>query len=420
MQNFLSSGEWSGAASGTLTGIRSRLYIYKQENSMLYFAKYRSSLYGVLSLTLIAFCANAQTDQDRELWYRTPANEWTDAMPVGNGRLGAMVFGPSERRGARGLREQIHLNEESVWAGSKVNNNNPAARQNLSAIQQAVFNGEHRRVWEMADKYLLGTPPRIRSYQPLGELSIHYLLDEVQPSGYRRSLNLNSGVSRTEFTVGGNRFVQEVYASAPHDVIVVTLQATRPFDLDVMLTRDRDTDVFRSEGEMAWFEGQIRDEESPLHGPGGRHMRFSAGMKVHLVDGRIDPLKSDTSAGYAIRQARNISIIVTGATDYKLDKLDTDPSVEPLAICRQLLTQAAKNSTRRLRQRHEADHRKMFERVQFNMGDPRRRLLPTDERIKKVREGGSDKDLITLYYQYGRYLLMGSSRKPGRLPANLQ
>ena len=143
-------------------------------------------------------------------------------------------------------------------------------------------------------------------------------------------------------------------------------------------------------------------------------------MKVHLVDGRIDPLKSDTSAGYAIRQARNISIIVTGATDYKLDKLDTDPSVEPLAICRQLLTQAAKNSTPRLRQRHEADHRKMFERVQFNMGDPRRGLVPSDERIKKVREGGSDKDLITLYYQYGRYLLMGSSRKPGRLPANLQ
>ena len=154
-------------------------------------------------------CIHGITQQDLQLWYTSPAKQWTEALPVGNGRLGAMIFGKYDH-------ERIQLNEESVWAGSKINNNNPGASAHLPQIQAALFKGAYKDALNLSTQYLVGTPPRVRSYQPLGNLFINYAWKGTAQQ-YKRSLTLNTGIAATEYMVDGNKIIQEVYASAPQD-----------------------------------------------------------------------------------------------------------------------------------------------------------------------------------------------------------
>src|SRR5690554_457439 len=204
-------------------------------------------------------CFPMFAQQDLRLWYTSPAKEWNDALPIGNGRLGAMVYGKYDR-------EVIQLNEESVWAGSKINNNNPKSKAHLGEIQEAIFNNEFEKVLKMANDYMVGIPPRVRSYQPLGNLIIDYTW-ESQPLEYQRSLTLNDGIARTEYIIDGNKVVQEVYASAPDDVMVISIQSDQPFDNSLYLTRERDiVELDISSDGVAYYNGQIKDEDSEREG----------------------------------------------------------------------------------------------------------------------------------------------------------
>ncbi|GAA4437427.1 glycoside hydrolase family 95 protein [Ravibacter arvi] len=356
--------------------------------------------------------SGVQGQGENELWYKAPAKEWTEALPVGNGRMGAMVFGDP-------YMERIQFNEESVWGGSRMDNNNPKALEHLPEIRQALFRGEYTRAWKLSDQYLLGTPPRIRSYQTLGDVLIRYHRDAA-PTDYRRSLKLDKGIVETVYKVEGVNFKQEVYASAPHNVIVIRLSADQAFGADVSLTREKDVDQYRHQDGTAWFEGQVRDEDSPLMGPGGRHMRFCSAIQVLACDGKVVSFADQGASGFRISEARQVTLVLTAATDYNFDQLDTDASIQPLEVCKAILGQVSGTSPEVLRDRHENDHRRLFDRVKFRMGSAERDRLPTDERLAAVKAGKQDNGLITLYFQYARYLLMASSRKPGRLPANLQ
>ncbi|HRP56061.1 glycoside hydrolase family 95 protein [Agriterribacter sp.] len=322
--------------------------------------------------------------QDLQLWYSNPAKQWTDALPVGNGRLGAMVFGKYDH-------ERIQLNEESVWAGSKINNNNPQASAHLPQIQAALFKGAYKDALDLSTRYLVGTPPRVRSYQPLGNLFINYAW-KGKAQQYKRSLTLNTGIAATEYTIDGNKIIQEVYASAPRDVIVVSIRATRPFDTEFFLSREQDTHEYKSNENMAWFNGQIEDTEDTLAGPGGKHMRFSGAMKMIHTDGKVSSLITDSSAGYRVKSARNIVLLVTGATDYNFDKLNFDASIDPLGICKTKLNNAAGFSPAVLKQMHVRDHRLFFDRVSFTLGEDKDALMeiPTNERLERVKSGATD------------------------------
>lgn len=379
---------------------------------------------------LFSLHAVAQTN-DMELWYKKPAQTWTEALPVGNGRLGAMIYGDY-------MHENIQLNEESVWAGTKMNNNNPGSRTHLGEIQQAIFSQEYKEALDLANKYMVGTPPQVRSYQTLGNLFINYDWNN-EPTAYKRSLDLHSGIATTEFTIDGNRVVQEVFASAPQDILVVSLHAEKAFNAKALLSREFDatnenkyrrtkinpttpfcTNSYKNEKGVAFYTGQIIDAEVSVKGPAGKHMRYAAAMKILSVDGVANPFSTDRSAGFQLQSVKNIVLIITGATDYNLELLNTDPSIDPMAICNDLFSKATKYNQKELREIHTRDHRAIFDRVQFSLGADELKNLPTDERLNRMKEGKSDNGLLTLYYQYGRYLLMNSSRKPGRLPANLQ
>ncbi len=380
------------------------------------------------SLAIIFSLLSCSKTPDLELWYKQPAAKWTEALPVGNGRLGAMVFGGT-------VNERIQLNEESIWAGSPVNNNNPDAREHLGEIQKAIFSGDYKRADELSNKFLLGTPPRVRSYQPLGDMFINFGWSG-RPENYRRSLNLNTGIATTEYSIDGNKVSTEVFASAPQDAIVVIIRAEKAFDTEIMISREIDTTYefkgkkapsdplysnnYSTEQDMAWYTGQIIDHDSPLEGPGGNHLRYSAAMKVIASDGSYEPLVTGKSAGFKIKSSKYILVVLTGATDYDAEKLDFDRSVDPLSVCKDVISKASLMGVKNLKINHERDHRLLFERVGFSLGPDGNAKIATDERLTRVKEGKTDNGLIALYYQYGRYLLMGSSRAPGKLPANLQ
>jgi len=152
-----------------------------------------------------------------KLWYKQPAAAWEEALPVGNGRIGAMVFGDP-------LHERLQLNEESIWAGSRMNNNNPNALKTLPELQEAIFESRNKDALKLADENFLGTPPRVRSYQPLGDLLIDYEWDG-EPENYSRELDLGTGIATTRFTINGKEIIQQVYASSPDDIIIVQITA---------------------------------------------------------------------------------------------------------------------------------------------------------------------------------------------------
>lgn len=387
-----------------------------------------------LLLVVNLFCLlqlQAQNDE-LKLWYKQPAVLWTDALPVGNGRLGAMVYGRYDR-------ENIQLNEESVWAGSKINNNNPQAKAHLSEIQAAIFKGEYKKAQDLSNQYLVGTPQNIRSYQPLGNLFIQYNWKET-PTAYQRSLDLHTGITTTSYIVSGNAFTQEIYASAPQDLIIVKIHFAKGFNARLNLSREFDLDnenqlkrkkgpaplkifaenQYGTDGKLAYYNGQIIDTLSPSQGPEGKHMRYSAAMKILSINGKATPFSNHTAAGFELQDVKEIVIMLTGATDYNVGKLDTDASIIPLETCKKIFAASATLTEAQIRKNHNKEHRSYFDRVQFNLGVDENRSLSTDERLARMKDGKTDNGLLALYYQYGRYLLIGSSRKPGKLPANLQ
>ncbi len=361
-------------------------------------------------LASISSCSQnePQTNKNR-LWYTSPASNWNEALPVGNGRLGAMDFGGV-------YKQQIQFNEESLWAGKKINSNNPDALKDLSKIRKLIFEGKINQAYKLGNHSLLGTPPRFRSYQTFGDLIMNFD-NKGQYSNYRRDLCLNNGISTTTFTIDGVKFTKELFVSAPDNTIVVHLSADKPgrINTKISLKRERDA-IVTAKDNYILMNGQIIDKDTKDEGEGGDNMKFAARMIVQNKGGEI----TSGDRILTVKDADEITLLLTAATDYNLSKLNFDRSIKPAAICSEIISKAEKKSYQKIKSSHIKDHSKIFERVKIDLGGNESDTIPTDQRLIAVKSGGEDPALIALYYQYGRYLLMGSSRSPGVLPANLQ
>ena len=358
-------------------------------------------------------CTSPQKEKPLTLWYDEPARNWNEALPVGNGRLGAMIFGHP-------FNECIQLNEESLWSGCPFNSNNPKAKENLDQVRKYILEGELDKAVTLAKASMIGTPPRVRSYQTMGELKIHY--DIKDTLHYKRSLDLNTGISHMQFESNGVRFDQEVFASAPDNVIVIHLKSSKPQSLHTTfsLTREVDAQTTIHDNTLC-MTGQVMDKEDSQRGPGGAHMKFAAKAQIIYHDGNIE----NHGNALSVKDASEIVMLYTAATDYNLKQMNFDRSIHPEQFCNDLILQKEKRSYKSLLSAHLEDYRALFHRVSFDLGTSPASLLPTDERLKAFKEANpndpnKDNDLIALYFQYGRYLLMSSSRAPGVLPANLQ
>ena len=350
---------------------------------------------GRLSGTLLAALVAALVHPaaaEPVLWYEAPAAQWDEALPVGNGRLGGMVFGASGR-------ERIQLNEDTVRAGSAQHPEVPRAYTHLPEIRRLLFEGEYVEAERLVAERVMGPVVERPSYQTLGDLWIDH--GSGTATDYRRELDLETGIARTHWTRGGVGYRREVFASAPHDVLVVRLEADAPGTLQARLELVRDDATTTAAGRELVLAGRAK------HGTELLGVRFQARLRVLVEGGSLR-----TGAGsLTIANADAATVIVAAASDYRKPLTDEATS-QRLAVAEAVGFAA-------LREAHVADHRTFFNRVWLDLGGMEQRMDATDARLRAVRAGAGDTDLEATYFQYGRYLLIGSSR-PGTLPANLQ
>lgn len=360
------------------------------------------------------------TTRGRAIRFDEPAAEWIEGVPVGNGRLGAMVYGGTAS-------ERVQCNEETLWAGGHEDKTNSEASAHLDEVRELCFAGEFERAQELCNEHMLGEPPGIRPYLPFCDLLIDQPGHDAA-TDYRRELDLADGILRVSYEVDGTRYRREYFASAPDDVLVVRIESDEPgaVDAGVRLDRERGARSTAVDDDRVLLRGQVIDLPNVAdmdQGPGGWGLRFEGQALVRADGGAVAAAGSEerndwdgSEEGVVAADADAVTVLFTGATSLSDDPPAKD-GVDPSAACEETLAAAAEQSYAELRSRHVGDHRELFERVEIDLGEPVD--APTDERLAAVQAGGSDPDLAALYFQYGRYLLMASSR-PGTLPANLQ
>ncbi len=372
----------------------------------------------IFLLGVIVMSAGAAFSQPSILWYDNPATKWTEALPLGNGRLGAMVFGTVPK-------ERLQLNEESLWAGEPTNAYPDGFYKNWRQLQRLVLEGKITEARQLGLDKLTQSPTSFRSYEPLADLWIE-IDHSSEIEDYRRQLDLQTGISSVQYRVNGVRMKRETLISAVDDVVAVRLTASKPgmIRARVYLAREKDMNVISVGNDRLHMNGQIVDIAAPEgyednpggSGPGGEHMKFAGRIQVRAVRGTVRTEDSNL----IIEDADEAIILFTAATDYNLDKMNYDRSIDPGRRAEAILNKAAGKSWYDLMRDHIAEHRAMFNRVSLDLGGLDRNTVPTDQRLIALKDGKADAALIALYFQYGRYLLMSSSRRPGRLPANLQ
>ena len=339
-------------------------------------------------------------DSSNLLWWNKPAEKWEEAIPIGNGRLGAMVFGGPEN-------ERLQLNEDTLWAGGPYDPVNPEAKDALPQVRQLVNDGKYREAAGLLSAKVMAKPLGQMPYQTVGDLNLSFS-GSANASEYRRELSLDNAIATVSYVSDGIRFTREVFACAPDNVIVVRLSADKPGSLSFsasmktpmkakVATANNDTLVMTGTGGDA---GGIRGQ-----------IQYQARVKIMTSGGKITAEADRLS----VSNANQVMLIITAATSFK--KFD-DISGNPEGIASKRIAAAAGKSFASLRTAHLADYQPLFRRVSIDLGKSAAMKLPINERIQRFAEG-NDANLAALYYQFARYLLIGSSR-PGTQPANLQ
>jgi len=345
--------------------------------------------------------------QDLKLWYRQPAQEWAQALPVGNGRLGAMVFGGTEH-------ERLQFNEDTLWTGKPHEYQHEGAVEYLPIVRRLLFEGRQNEAETLALERMMSVPLRQEKYQPFGDLLLHFP-NHGEPGDYRRELDIDSGLAKVRYRIGETMFTREVFSSFPDQVIVVRLSCDKPGQLTFTAKMDSphsDIQTLVVDKSTLALRGQLCDYvENRTKIKRSSVLKFEAHLRAIVEGGNlaVDSEKIDVAGADAV------TLILAAATSYKNFR---DVSGDPAAACRRAIETAADKNYNALRKAHIADHRDLFRRVALELGATEAAEQPTDERIESFA-GQDDPQLTTLYFQFGRYLLIASSR-PGAQPANLQ
>ena len=333
--------------------------------------------------------------RELKLWYDKPAEKWVEALPVGNGRLGAMVFGGTET-------ERIQLNEESVWSGGAIKRTNPEAFENLDEVRQLLFDKKYAEGDKLAQDKIMGTriDGGLHTYQTLGDL--HFQFDKLgDVSNYKRTLDLRIAVTTSEFEAGGVKYRREVFASAPNEVIVIKLGASEKGKLSfsTWLNRPGDAEQVSVKDNQLIMSGFAEYE--------GKGTKFASVVSITAVGGTIS--SQDTIV--RVQNADEVEILISARTDYrKINEIKTSAND---------IKRAKEVSFDEMKTNHISEYQSLFNRVDLSLNEPDSINIPTDKRLERVKNGKPDSHLTELYFQFGRYLLISSSRQ-GNLPANLQ
>ncbi|MBK8946871.1 MAG: glycoside hydrolase family 95 protein [Ignavibacteriae bacterium] len=386
-----------------------------------------SFLILLLSNSFIFFSCN-QSDEEitqLKLWYKEPANaripdnenpwiddpEWLKALPLGNGSLGAMVYGDVNF-------ERIQLNEESMWSGSPDENNNPESFPAISKIRKLLFDEKYREASELTAKTQIcksygsgngnGTNVPYGSFQTLGNLWINFS-NNTEYGNYYRELNLNNAVAKVSYTQNRVNFTREIFTSFPDQVMVLKLTSDKPKQISFECKLDRpERFSTKTENNQLIMFGELND------GKGGNGLKYISRLKIKNVNGKINY----TDSSIVIENSDEVILFLTASTNYLL-KYPNYIGRDYINISNTNIENAFKKDYEELYYNHIRDYQKYYNRVNFNLTNNEKDTIPTDLRVQNFKENKNDLKLVELIFQYGRYLLISSSR-PGKLPANLQ
>src|SRR4051812_12720236 len=345
-------------------------------------------------------------DSALSLWYRLPADaEWVRALPVGNGRLGAMLFGGI-------VHERLQLNEDTLWAGRPYDPVNPDAKAALPEVRRLLAARQYAEAAQIVGAKVMSKPLAQMPYQTVGDLALTFpALESVE--NYRRDLDLATATARVSYTSGGVMFSREVFASAPDQVIVVRVTASRPgrISFDAGLWTPQRATIEAAVGGDLVMRGVNGDGAgtTPDSRPMSGALRFEARVRVIATGGT----RRVSGAAVMVRDADAVTLLIAAATSYRTYE---DVGADPGARVATTLDRASRKSIDALRAAHLRDYKALFDRVTLDLGPSKD--VPTDERVRAFADGG-DAGLAALYFQYGRYLLIASSRT-GSQPSTLQ
>ncbi|WP_348798054.1 glycoside hydrolase family 95 protein [Flavobacterium adhaerens] len=359
------------------------------------------------------FAGKISAQSSHILWYNQPAEFFEESLVLGNGKMGATVFGGVNT-------DKIHLNDITLWSGEPVNANmSPEAYKNIPAIREALKNEDYKLAEEL-NKKLQGK--NSERYLPLGTLEIKHFNDG-KVSNYRRELDLSAAVSKVSYEIDGVKYTREYFVSAPDQIMVVKLTSNKKGALSFEINS---SSLLQSSVEVK-DNVLTMDGIAPIHENSGytvlpkfleikeRGTRFASVLKIKNTDGEI--INSNKSLG--VKNATEAIIYVSVATSFK--GFDVNPSIDGVAepIAKKNVEKAFSKSFDKLKETHLADYQKFYNRVLLDLGKTTAPDLPTDERLLRYADGKEDKNLEILYFNFGRYLLISSSRTMG-VPANLQ
>ena len=374
--------------------------------------KFLGLLAGACMMAVLSTAATARADQpaDLTLRYDRPADKWVEALPVGNGTMGAMIYGTTPA-------EHIQFNEDTLWMGEPHDYSHPGAAKYLPQIRKLLFEGKQREADRLAEKTFMSVPLGQMPYQPFGDVMIAFP-GQDNPTDYTRTLDLSRAVAAVKYRVGDVTYTREVFASYPAHAIVIRVSASKPgkLNFNANFTCPHKDYTVKALGQDALV----------LHGKLGKHalsyrserevdnpLSFEARLLASADGGTVKA----TDDGIQVSGATAATLKLVAATSYNgFNDVSGDPAVK----CEKLAAKIAGKSCDDLLAEHEADYRQLFDRVTIDLGksDPAAAGLTTDKRIKAFADG-KDPQLAAMYFQYGRYLMIASSR-PGSQPANLQ
>lgn len=385
-------------------------------------------IYSLLVIFSLFSCNNSQHDNAQsklKLWYNQPADasvpddpyrwkddpEWLKSLPLGNGSLGLMIFGDV-------VKERIQLNEESMWSGSVDENDNPEAPKYLDEIRQLLFSGRYEEATELTNRTQIcigpgtghgnGANVPFGCFQTLGDLWIDFS-NKAPYENYYRELDLNDAVVRVSYTQDGVNYQREIFTSQPEQVMVARFTADKSGQISFSCTMNR-PERYRTYSE----DGQLIMSGALHDGKGGENLHYMARLKALNKNGKV----SYNDSTLIVEKADEVILLLAASTDYMLD-YPVFKGRDYIKLTKTHLDAASKKPYKTLLQNHLNEYQNYFSRVSFNIASDQLEEIPVDVRVKKFRETKSDPHLVELIFQYGRYLMISSSR-PGTLPANLQ
>ncbi len=370
---------------------------------------------SIVVLAIFSGCQQSSMPLKERLWYTQPAAHWKEALPLGNGRLGAMVYGNPAK-------ECLQLNEESLWAGCQQDPYPENVDTHFARFQELNLQRKFDQAMDYAMQHLAAHPTSFRSYQPLGNLCLEFGHEKVQD--YKRTLDLETGIVTVEYSIDGNRFKRETLISQKYDAVYFNFSSLDNIETGCRIRFERDKDVLIqiNKAQILHVDGQIFDDPDGYDdnpggsGKGGYHMKFDAHASVDPGDGQLDIKDNE----FLVTGSTGFTVVLTTATDYNLNLLNFDRSIDPRARSERQLKKAVSTDYAQVKNDHIADHSSIYNRVALNLTDMETDTFSTDQRLKRLESEGNDNYLTQVLFQYGRYLLMDASAGNAVLPANLQ